>query len=148
MNKQKHKLTKIQKTCIASAIILFGLLFVFILLRKYLDWPVEDTEKTALTGFFIFSLMPFIINLVDIIIERGGKIEYGDFKEVWCKYDGNEEVTSVDKDFSITIPVGCHFQFRNFETEPLRFIIGTMPPWPSPLESVRIVDHWSIEMNK
>ena len=73
--KQKQKLTKIQKSCIASAIILFGLLLVFILLRKFLNWPVEDTEKTVLTGIFILSLMPFIINLVDIIIESATRVD-------------------------------------------------------------------------
>jgi mannose-6-phosphate isomerase-like protein (cupin superfamily) len=43
---------------------------------------------------------------------------------------------------SLTIPVGTHFQFRNAEAVPLRFIIATIPPWPGSDEAVRVEDRW------
>jgi hypothetical protein len=80
MEKQIIKKSKINESIIASAIILFGFLLIFILLRKLLDWPGADTEKTVLTGIFIFTLLPFALIIVEIIIRRGGKFELGILK--------------------------------------------------------------------
>ncbi len=62
--------------------------------------------------------------------------------EIWRKFNEEEEVTVVGKDISITIPLGCHFQFRNVGIEPLKFILVTMPPWPGADEAVRVNDYW------
>ena len=62
--------------------------------------------------------------------------------EVWREMNGKEEVTEVSRDISITIPLGCHFQFRNTGKEPLRFIIVTMPPWPGKEETVKAGNYW------
>jgi mannose-6-phosphate isomerase-like protein (cupin superfamily) len=56
--------------------------------------------------------------------------------------DGHEEVVKVGPRISLTIPVGTHFQFRNTGSEPLRFIIVTMPPWFGEDEALRVEDYW------
>jgi mannose-6-phosphate isomerase-like protein (cupin superfamily) len=48
--------------------------------------------------------------------------------EVWRKYENND-VTPVYEGVSLNIPTGIAFQFRNNGTEPLCFLITTMPPW-------------------
>jgi len=62
--------------------------------------------------------------------------------QVWRKLKDREEVVEVDAGVSLTIPVDTHFQFRNTGTEPLCFLIVTMPPWPGSEEAVRVNDHW------
>ena len=64
--------------------------------------------------------------------------------EVWRKLENKEEVTVVSKDMSLTIPLGCHFQFRNTGKEMLRFIIVTMPPWPGEDEAIIVKNHWEL----
>lgn len=65
--------------------------------------------------------------------------------QVWRKHGDHEEVVEVRAGTALTIPVGTHFQFRTDETEPLRFIMCTMPPWPGDDEAVRVPDHWPID---
>lgn len=62
--------------------------------------------------------------------------------EVWGKFEGQEEVTPVGKDIAITIPLGCHFQFRNTGDESLKFSITTMPPWPGADEAFFVNGKW------
>ncbi|HEY94759.1 MAG TPA: cupin domain-containing protein [Dehalococcoidia bacterium] len=62
--------------------------------------------------------------------------------EVWRKMDDNEQVIKVNLGISLTIPTGTHFQFRNTGTQPLCFIITTMPPWPGPSEAVKVKGRW------
>jgi len=63
--------------------------------------------------------------------------------EVWEKMENKEKVTKVSKDVSITIPLGCHFQFRNKGEEPLRFIIVTIPPWPGRDAAAKVENCWN-----
>ena len=62
--------------------------------------------------------------------------------EVWRKIGDKEDVTQVSRDISVTIPLGCEFQFRNTGKEPLRFIIVTMPPWPGGNEATKVRNFW------
>jgi mannose-6-phosphate isomerase-like protein (cupin superfamily) len=62
--------------------------------------------------------------------------------QVWREQDGHEEVVDVGPGTALTIPVGVRFQFRTTGSEPLRFIMCTMPPWPGAQEAVRVPDHW------
>lgn len=64
--------------------------------------------------------------------------------ELWRRQDGIEEVTPLVPGTAHTIPLGAHFQFRNPGTEPLTFVIVTMPPWPGMDEAVRVPDHWPV----
>lgn len=54
--------------------------------------------------------------------------------QVWRKQGAKEEVVDVRPGFSLTIPVGAHFQFRNTSQEPLCFVITSIPPWPKDRE--------------
>lgn len=62
--------------------------------------------------------------------------------QVWRKLGDREEVLHVEPGWSLSIPVGTSFQFRNVGDEPLEFIIVTMPPWPGNHEAVPQPGHW------
>lgn len=63
--------------------------------------------------------------------------------QLWRKYkDKDIGPVPVTKDMAITIPKGCHFQFKNTGDVPLRFIITTMPPWPGEDEAILVKDYW------
>ncbi|HEX5499985.1 MAG TPA: cupin domain-containing protein, partial [Thermomicrobiales bacterium] len=62
--------------------------------------------------------------------------------QVWRKQGDREAVVEVGPETALTIPVGAHFQFRTVGSEPLRFIMCTMPPWPGAQEATRVPDHW------
>lgn len=64
--------------------------------------------------------------------------------QVWRKQDTQEEVVDVSTGVCLTIPVGTRFQFRNTGSEPLCFLIATMPPWPGPDEATRVQDYWPV----
>jgi len=62
--------------------------------------------------------------------------------QVWRGQGPREEVVDVEPGVALTIPLGVHFQFRTVGSEPLRFVIVTIPPWPGVTEAVRVKDHW------
>lgn len=64
--------------------------------------------------------------------------------QVWRRQGEREETIDVSPGFSLTIPLGTHFQFRNMGTESLCIIIVTMPPWPGAEEAIRVQDHWLV----
>jgi mannose-6-phosphate isomerase-like protein (cupin superfamily) len=64
--------------------------------------------------------------------------------QVWRKQSGQETVVDVEPGSALTIPVGTHFQFRTTGSEPLCFVMCTMPPWPGAHEAVRVPDHWPV----
>lgn len=69
------------RTSIASAIlILVSLLLIFVVLRTTINWPSEKSETAVLTGVLLVSLLPILLSLVDVIIERGGVFEYKGLK--------------------------------------------------------------------
>jgi mannose-6-phosphate isomerase-like protein (cupin superfamily) len=43
---------------------------------------------------------------------------------------------------SLSLPTGCHFQFRTVGREPLCFGVVTMPPWPGADEAVAVAGYW------
>jgi len=63
--------------------------------------------------------------------------------EVWRQMGSEESTARVQGGDCLTIPLGCHFQFRNTGDGPLCFIIATMPRWPGASEAVRVADHWN-----
>src|SRR5215475_2159589 len=67
-----------------SAILALVILIVFLLiigiLRTKAHWPGEKSENLVLIGVLLFSLLPLLLALVDIFIERGGIIEYSGVK--------------------------------------------------------------------
>jgi len=64
--------------------------------------------------------------------------------QVWRQQDGRELVVDVAPGTALTIPMGAHFQFRAIGSEPLSFVMWTMPPWPGEQEAVRVPDHWPV----
>jgi mannose-6-phosphate isomerase-like protein (cupin superfamily) len=62
--------------------------------------------------------------------------------QVWRKSGAAEEITDVRPGAALTIPLGTHFQFRTTGSEPLTFVITTMPPWPGPDEAVEVPGIW------
>jgi mannose-6-phosphate isomerase-like protein (cupin superfamily) len=62
--------------------------------------------------------------------------------QVWRQQGAREEVVDVEPGVALTIPLGVHFQFRTVGSEPLRFVIVTIPPWPGAEEAVRVKDRW------
>src|SRR5262245_48822636 len=50
--------------------------------------------------------------------------------QVWRKQGSDESVIDVEAGTALSIPVGTHFQFRTTGSEPLQFVLCTMPPWP------------------
>src|SRR5262245_59299532 len=67
-------------SAVSSLVILIGLLLIIGILRAKAQWPSEKSENLVLIGVLLFSLLPLLLALVDIIIERGGVIEYSGVK--------------------------------------------------------------------
>ena len=70
------------RTSIAWSIaLLVGLLFVITILKKYNVWEIcVESDTAVLIGVVLVSLLPVLLAVLDIIIERGGVIEYGGVK--------------------------------------------------------------------
>ncbi len=62
--------------------------------------------------------------------------------EMWRKQGNREEVVPVESGVCLTIPLGTHFQFRAFGSEPLAAIGVTIPPWPGEGEACRVKEKW------
>jgi len=54
----------------------------------------------------------------------------------------NGTIEKIQKNMALTIPHGCHFQFKNTGKRSLRFLITTMPPWPGAHEAFEVQGHW------
>ena len=63
--------------------------------------------------------------------------------QVWRKKGKLENVDPVGVGTSLNILCGTSFQFRNTGTEPLCFVIATIPPWPGPEEAAYTNGYWS-----
>ena len=63
--------------------------------------------------------------------------------EVWRAEGDTEEVLRVEPASSLTIPLGCCFQFRSLGDTALTFLIATIPPWPGHEEAVRVEGCWT-----
>jgi mannose-6-phosphate isomerase-like protein (cupin superfamily) len=63
--------------------------------------------------------------------------------ELWRHLADHEEVVPVQPGTCISIPLGTHFQFRSFGSEPLAAVGVTMPPWPGDNEAYPVPGKWS-----
>ncbi|OQY99738.1 MAG: hypothetical protein B6D35_08685 [Candidatus Brocadia sp. UTAMX2] len=99
MNKTDRRLWPFgPRTIIISAIaILLGLVLIYVALRVTLKLPSQENERMILIGMFLFGLLPIVLALVDVFIERGGVIEYRgvkiDFSQIQ-KWGGSEITVS------------------------------------------------------
>jgi mannose-6-phosphate isomerase-like protein (cupin superfamily) len=62
--------------------------------------------------------------------------------EMWRQQEGREEIVPVEHGVCLTIPLGTHFQFRSFGSEPLTALGVTMPPWPGKGEAIVVQGAW------
>jgi mannose-6-phosphate isomerase-like protein (cupin superfamily) len=62
--------------------------------------------------------------------------------EVWRKLGSREEVVEVGPGWSLSLPVGTHFQFRCTGEAALCLLIATTPPWPGDDEATPQSGHW------
>ena len=65
---------------VSAAVFLVGLLVLIASLRAILGWPTAQSDNAVLIGVLLLSLLPILLALLDIIIERGAVIEYGGVK--------------------------------------------------------------------
>ncbi|SEO31205.1 hypothetical protein SAMN05192574_10728 [Mucilaginibacter gossypiicola] len=65
---------------ITAVVVLLVLLLITGVLRTYTGWPADSSNNTVLIGIFILSLLPIVLAILNVIIERGGSIGYGDLK--------------------------------------------------------------------
>ena len=62
--------------------------------------------------------------------------------EMWRKLGDKEEIVSVHRNVSISIPKGTRFQFRSLGKAPLEAVAVTMPPWPGAEEAYDVTGKW------
>ena len=63
-----------------AVILLIVLLLTIAILRSIIGWPSDASTNTVLIGILVLSLLPVLLAILDVIIDRGGTIGYGDFK--------------------------------------------------------------------
>ncbi len=61
---------------------------------------------------------------------------------LWRKLDSHEELLTLEKGVSCSIPTGACFQFRADADGPLEIVIATMPPWPGEQEAEPCDGRW------
>ena len=65
---------------IIAIILVITLLVITGILRSTTGWPSDATSNTVLIGILILSVLPVLLAILDMIMERGGTIGYKDFK--------------------------------------------------------------------
>src|SRR5438270_4948665 len=66
---------KPRASVLSALVLLVGLLLIVGILRAKTGWPSEKSETAVLIGVLLLSLLPLLLTLLDVIIERGGAIE-------------------------------------------------------------------------
>ncbi|MHC1777802.1 MAG: hypothetical protein AB9834_20550 [Lentimicrobium sp.] len=69
-----------QAAILLSLLLLFFLFVMIAVIQKKFDWPSSQSEKLFFTGLFIISLVPILLAILQIILDRGGRFEYGPIK--------------------------------------------------------------------
>ena len=92
--------------------ILFTLIFLIILVplsgifREDIGWGSDSSANVILIGVFIVGLLPVLLAAIDLIIERGGTIGYGELK-----IDFSKVSKSVDVSFKVPVNIGVRGNF-------------------------------------
>lgn len=86
---------------IITALVLLPVLWLIVaILRARTGWPGERSETAVLIGVLALSLLPLILTLLDIIIERGGAIEFRGVKIDFAHVVQNQQLELT----RITVP--------------------------------------------
>ncbi len=85
-------------TAVILATSMVGLLFT----QNWKDWPSENAENTVLIGIGLISLLPILLAVMDVLIERGGAFEFQGVKIDFSKANVREMT-------GITVPVNIGF---------------------------------------
>jgi hypothetical protein len=64
----------------AVGAVLFVSLIALAILRITLRWPTAQSENGVLLGVAVLSLLPLVLALIDVIVDRGAVIEYAGVK--------------------------------------------------------------------
>lgn len=81
------------RTSFVVAIIIFLLSITgIIVLKTTIDWPKESSENVLLIAAILLSVFPVVLAVIDIVVERGGKVEYQGVK-IDFSVDADEENT-------------------------------------------------------
>lgn len=82
MSDQNRKLWpfKPRNAFVSSILMLAISLVVFIISKTIYAWPGEGLERILLLGIVAFSLLPILLRLADVVIERGAVVEYKGIK--------------------------------------------------------------------
>jgi len=64
-------------TLAAAAVALVVLMIVVAILRAVSNWPSQQSETVVLIGILLLSLLPILLALLDVVVDRGGTIKYG-----------------------------------------------------------------------
>ena len=63
---------KPRASVLSTLVLLVGLLLIVGMLRVTTGWPSDKSENAVLIGVLLLSLLPLLLTLLDVIIERGG----------------------------------------------------------------------------
>lgn len=82
MNRPNHRFWPFrpQASIIAAIVLLLVLLVLVAVLRYTIQWPTPGSENVVLIGILVISLMPILLSVLDVMMERGASIGYGNFK--------------------------------------------------------------------
>src|SRR5688500_8421582 len=89
---------------IAVPVLLVVLLLTFALLRAVSGWPGTTAESAVVIGILLFSLLPVILFLVDLLAERGAVLEYQGIKLGLSRMSAGAANGSVSVSTNIGVP--------------------------------------------
>lgn len=66
-------------TILTAILLVIILILITGLIRTLTGWPPHEISNTIIIGIFILSILPFLLSIMDAIIEKGGSIGFKDF---------------------------------------------------------------------
>ncbi|PWT71280.1 MAG: hypothetical protein C5B59_18410 [Bacteroidetes bacterium] len=72
---------------IFTIILLIVLLIINGILKTTVGWPPDSSTNTVLIGILLISLLPVVLAILDVVIDKGATIGYGEFKIDFSKVE-------------------------------------------------------------
>lgn len=77
------------RASVAAAItLLVGLWFIVALVRTFAGWPSANSEQAVLIGVLVLSVLPILLAVLDVSIDRGAVLEYKGVKIDFSRVHG------------------------------------------------------------